>query len=117
MADMEKRSFDTPDERRAPPNCEIASVSLGGRVVSRVTYFPGFRWTTDLRPVMGTDLCQGDHFLYVVSGRCHVAMAGSGGEMEFGPGDIGVIHPGHDAWVLGDAPFVCLDFGAAVKPA
>lgn len=116
MADMEKRSFDAPDERRTPPHAEIASVNLGGRAVMRVTYLPGFRWTTDARPVMGADLCQGDHFLYVVSGRCHVAMA-SGEEMEFGPGDIATIHPGHDAWTVGDAPFVCLDFGAAVKPA
>jgi len=29
---------------------------------------------------------------------------------EFGPGDIGYIPPGHNAWVVGDEPFVGVDF-------
>ena len=116
MATLEKRSFDAPDERRAPSRAEVASVKFGDRVVSRVTYFPGFRWSTDIAPVAGTALCQASHFLYVVSGRCHVKMA-DGAEADYGPGDLGVIPAGHDAWVVGDEPFVTLDYGGAVKPA
>ena len=33
-----------------------------------------------------------------------------GSEEEFGPGDIGYIPPGHNAWVVGDEPFVGVDF-------
>jgi hypothetical protein len=29
---------------------------------------------------------------------------------EYGPGDVGVIPPGHDAWVVGDDPVVGIDF-------
>jgi hypothetical protein len=38
-----------------------------------------------------------------------------GPEVEFGPGDVGVIPPGHDAWIVGDEAFVGIDFqgGAA----
>jgi hypothetical protein len=42
-----------------------------------------------------------------------------GSQAEFGPGDVGVIPPGHDAWVVGNEPFVGIDFqgGAAyAKP-
>ncbi len=34
-----------------------------------------------------------------------------GTEAEVGPGDIAAIEPGHDAWVVGDEPFVSIDFG------
>jgi hypothetical protein len=32
-----------------------------------------------------------------------------GSEEEFGPGDIGNVPPGHDAWVVGDEPVVMID--------
>ena len=110
MATFEKRSFDAPDERRTPSNAEVTAVKLGGRTVGRVTYFPGFRWTTDMKPVAGTDLCQLTHFGYVVSGRCRVVME-DGAQLDLGPGDVVSIPPGHDAWTLGDEPFVTVDFG------
>jgi hypothetical protein len=31
-------------------------------------------------------------------------------EDEFGPGDTGVIPPGHNAWVIGNEPVVAIDF-------
>lgn len=71
MAKLEKRTFDAPDERSTPPRAEVATVRFGARAFTRVTYFPGFRWTTDMKPVAGTALCQGNHFVYVVAGRCH----------------------------------------------
>jgi len=33
-----------------------------------------------------------------------------GSMAEFRPGDVGVVPPGHDAWVVGDEPVVLLDF-------
>jgi hypothetical protein len=32
-----------------------------------------------------------------------------GTEQEFGQGDISLIPPGHDAWVVGDEPVVLID--------
>jgi hypothetical protein len=34
----------------------------------------------------------------------------NGSEEEFGPGDTGVIPPGHNAWVVGNEPVVAIDF-------
>jgi uncharacterized cupin superfamily protein len=47
--------------------------------------------------------------MYVISGRMHVRMD-DGSEQEFGPGDTGIVPPGHDAWVLGNENFVAVDF-------
>lgn len=33
-----------------------------------------------------------------------------GEEGEFGPGDFSIIPPGHDAWVVGDEPYVYIDW-------
>lgn len=32
-----------------------------------------------------------------------------GSQQEFGPGDISLIPPGHDAWVVGDEPVELFD--------
>ena len=115
MAGLEKKSFTAPDERRTPPNTTMESVRFGDRVVSRITYQPGWRWSNDIKPTAGTDRCQVNHFAYVLSGRTHVVMA-DGTEMEIGPGDVVTIPAGHDAWVVGDESCVFLDFGGAVRP-
>jgi uncharacterized cupin superfamily protein len=33
-----------------------------------------------------------------------------GTEEEFGPGDVAVVPPGHNAWVVGNEPVVSVDF-------
>jgi hypothetical protein len=45
----------------------------------------------------------------VISGRIVVRMD-DGSESEFGPGDMGSIPPGHDAWIIGNEPFISIDF-------
>ncbi len=49
------------------------------------------------------------HMGYAISGRIHVVMD-DGSELEIGPGDANDIPPGHDAWVVGDEPYVAVDF-------
>lgn len=62
-----------------------------------------------MKPIVNTESCQAPHTQYVISGRMIVKMD-DGSEEEFGPGDIGYIPPGHNAWVVGDEPFVGVDF-------
>jgi hypothetical protein len=40
--------------------------------------------------------------------------ADDGTETRVGPGDGYVIQPGHDAWVVGDEPWVTVDFSEAM---
>lgn len=47
-----------------------------------------------------------------VAGQMTVRMD-DGTETTIGPGDVTVIEPGHDAWVVGDEPCVMYDTGIA----
>jgi hypothetical protein len=38
-----------------------------------------------------------------------------GTKEEFGPGDLFHVSPGHDAWVVGDEPFVQVDIAASQR--
>jgi hypothetical protein len=111
MAEVEVKSFDSPDEVRPfEGKGEAKVVNIGGRVVGRGTFEPGWRWSENIKPIAGTDSCQVSHLGYCISGRMKVFMD-DGTEGECGPGDVVAIPPGHDAEVVGDEPCVFIDFG------
>ncbi|MER6561211.1 cupin domain-containing protein [Streptomyces sp. NPDC001027] len=110
---MEVKTLDKPDERRDFPRGHIEAVHMTGLDFARATFEPGWRWTESLAGIMGTDTCMIHHNGYVVSGRMRVAMD-EGGESELGPGDVFVVPPGHDAWVVGDEQCVVYDFAGAM---
>src|ERR1700674_4177982 len=95
------KNLDTPDEKRSFEHGELHAVNLGGVNFARAVFRPGWRWSEDVKPVVGTDLCQATHVAVIVSGRFHVETA-DGETRELGPGDAHVVGPGHDAWVGGD---------------
>jgi mannose-6-phosphate isomerase-like protein (cupin superfamily) len=114
-AQMVKKSFDQPDERKNPAaRTTIEVVDLGGLTFNKMTMEPGWRWSQDVKPVAKTASCQARHVLSFLSGRLRVRMD-DGKEEEFGPGDIAIIPAGHDAWVVGDEPNVSLEMAGAVK--
>src|SRR5690348_13704031 len=99
------KNLDTPDEQRSSDHGVLDVVNLPGATIARATYQPGWRWSTDIKPVVGTDSCQVSHAGVVLSGRFRIR-TDDGTEMELGPGDAHVVGPGHDAWVVGDEPVV-----------
>ena len=114
MPDGEIKNLQSPDEVRRFEKGQMEVVNIGGGVVGRATFQPGWRWSEHVKPIAGTDLCQAHHFLYQVSGRMHVVMA-DGREMESGPGDVAIIPPGHDAWIVGNEAVVVIDWGGAAN--
>jgi quercetin dioxygenase-like cupin family protein len=117
--ELATKSFDTPDDVRSFDHGHAALVELAGATVGRVTFESGWQWSKHLGPVIGTDSCRALHTGVVLSGRLHVRMD-DGREAEVGSGEMVVISPGHDAWVLGDAPVVMIDwtgFAPAPTPA
>jgi hypothetical protein len=111
MTEVEVKSFDSPDETRPFEGKGHADVAVvGGHAVSRGTFEPGWKWSTNLKPIAQTDSCEVSHLGYCVSGRMKVRMD-NGSEREIGPGEVAAIPPGHDAEVVGDEPCVWVDFG------
>lgn len=114
MAGMTMKNLGKPDEVRNFEHGKMELVNIGGGAVGRATFEPGWRWSKDIKPIAKTELCEAPHFLYQLSGRMKVVMR-DGQEIEMGPGDIAIIPPGHDAWVVGNEPVVAIDWGGAAN--
>ncbi len=109
MSDVEIKNFKQADDSREIPGGRIDTVRTTAGVVNMGTLQPGWRWSTHIKPLVGTDLCEVDHFDYVVSGRLGVRTR-DGQEYEVGPGEVAHIPPGHEGWVIGDEPCVTIGF-------
>ncbi len=109
MQSIGKKSFSSPDETMNPAeDVKIDIVDFGGAKVQRITALPGWRWSTSLKPVVKTETCEKDHLIYMISGTLASKM-NDGAELEFGPGEIGTIPPGHDGWTAGEEAAVWLE--------
>ena len=108
MAQMQNKTFSQPDETRTFEKGRLELVTLGGVTFGRATLQPGWKWSTSVKPLANSESCQAPHLQYHVSGRLHVVMD-DGMEKEFLPGDVSLIPPGHDAWVVGEDPVVIID--------
>ena len=111
MSDLQSKNFGSPDEtRKFAGHGHVDLVNLDTGPVGLGTFEAGWRWSTDVKPLAGTDSCQVEHVGYILSGRMKVVMD-DGREAEVGPGDAIHISPGHDAWTVGDDACLVLDFG------
>ncbi len=81
----------------------------GNGRVKRVIYPKGFRWSKDLKSIVGTDQCMHAHVGFLVRGRIHVKYT-DGCVHEFVAPQAVTIDPGHDGWVDGDEPAVLIEF-------
>lgn len=112
---IQRKSFGTPDEITQPwEKVKNEWVEVLGKKIGRTTVEPGWTWRQHAARVAGSDRCPHWHVKLFLSGRFAVAYAG-GTEAVFEAGDIAVIEPGHDAWVVGDEPAVYLSLGEVFK--
>ena len=109
---FETKSHNSPDEIRRPDKTRVEVVQLEGFTLGRFNFEPGWRWSECIKPVVKTELCQLSHVGHVVSGRLTVRMQ-DGTEKTLSAGESYTIPPGHDAWVVGDDPFVGLEVMSA----
>jgi hypothetical protein len=120
---FEVRNINAAEEVRIYSLSQTQILRLGpqGRVVlGEFKLKPGWKWSECVRPHVGTDLCMLTHHLYVTSGRLRVRMVGIGAdasisvaslanyehvprvEKDIVAGDVVVLPPGHDCWVVGN---------------
>ena len=86
---------------------DIARAGCGR--VKRMIYPVGFRWSKDMKPLVGTDYCMHAHVGFLAHGQIHVEYP-DGCKREFAAPQAIAIEPGHDGWVVGDEPAVVIEF-------
>ena len=107
-------SFLKPHETRRFPNGCLELLNIGGATVGRAILEPGWRWSTSVKPIAKTELCEAPHFQYHVSGLLKV-VTDDGKEFECRAGDVSLLAAGHDAWVVGNEPVVLVDWHGATS--
>jgi len=108
-AQIQISNLDTDGEVRSfKAHGQAVVGSAGAAALTRGTFEPGWKFSTDIGPLVGTPTCQTRHLGYVLSGRMHIVMD-DGPEVDIGPGDVFDLPAGHDAWVVGDEAVEMID--------
>ena len=97
------------DEAKDMPNARMEAVNVLGQRVMKLTLSPDWKWSKDIKPLIGTDSCQAKHTGIIVEGTVH-CVCDDGSEATYSAGEAYAISPGHDAWVVGDKPAVVYEF-------
>src|SRR3989454_6674048 len=96
-------------ERREIGHVQLEVGRGGAARVKRMVYPAGFRWSVDMKPIVGTDLCMHAHVGFLARGEIHIEYA-DGCVVEHKAPQIVAIDPGHDGWVVGKEPAVMIEF-------
>jgi hypothetical protein len=86
-------------------------VKAGNGRVKRAIYPPGFRWSTHMKPIVGTSHCMHAHLGFLAKGHIRGEYADRC-PFEYTAPAVFVIEPGHDAWVVGKEAAVVIEFDA-----
>jgi class 3 adenylate cyclase len=119
MARLQSRLFDEPDEVVTLPLVTVQVVLLGEAHIARLVHQPGWSWAEHVKPVAGTPSCQHQHQGVVLEGQVEIE-TDTGARRILRAGEAFEVPPGHDARVIGDKPFVTIEFGGVhgwAKPA
>lgn len=109
MGELLSKRFDEPDETISASNLTGQIVVLGELYLGRYIHQPGFCWSTDIKPLVGTSSCQIHHQGVVLSGQMRIT-TDDGGQRILEPGDAFDLSPGHDGCVVGDEPCITIEF-------
>jgi hypothetical protein len=96
-------------ERRDIGHVRLEVGRAGAARVKRMIYPAGFRWSVDMKPIVGTDRCMHAHVGFLARGEIHIEYA-DGCVVEHRAPQIVAIDPGHDGWVVGKEPVVLIEF-------
>jgi class 3 adenylate cyclase len=108
MAGIVIRNFADAEERVTFDGGHVDLVTASSLALGRELLEPGWRWSTHVKPSVGTERCEFHHVSIVLEGR--IGYESRDGELaEAGPGDVADIAPGHDSWVIGEASAVLID--------
>jgi len=97
------------DEHREVGGVQVDVSRTGNVRVKRMIYPPGFNWDSNLKAVVGTELCMHAHVGFMAKGQINVRFA-DGCVVEYTAPQFVAVEPGHHGWVVGDEPAVLIEF-------
>jgi len=103
------KNLGNPDETISFPGITEDLVEIAGMTVARTVQAPGWRWSTDVQPLVGGDWCEARHVGVMISGRTGFLLR-DGRTLEFGPDDVYDIPPGHDGYTIGEESAVMIEW-------
>jgi len=72
MTRLEHASLLDPANQRSLSRGVGAAAHVGGLAIGRAILEPGWRWSEDVKPIVGTEWCEVHHLQLIVSGRLAV---------------------------------------------
>lgn len=95
--------------RREVGGVIVDVVQTGNARVKRIVYPKGFRWSKNMKEMVGTPLCMHAHVGFLASGEFDIQYADGTVEKFVAPQAV-AIAPGHDGWVVGEEPAILIEF-------
>ncbi|OGX83813.1 cupin domain-containing protein [Hymenobacter glacialis] len=95
--------------RREVGGVTVDVVQTGNARVKRIVYPRGFRWSKNMKDIVGTPLCMHAHVGFLASGEFDIQYADGTVEKFVAPQAV-AIAPGHDGWVVGEEPAILIEF-------
>ena len=66
---IEVKNFSSAaDEAKDMPNARMEAVNVLNQRVMKLTLSPDWKWSKDIKPIIGTDTCQATHTGIIVEG-------------------------------------------------
>ena len=87
---------------------QLDIVPAGEARVKRTIYRAGFRWASDMKPIVGTDYCMHAHVGLLARGHVQLRFSDGCTRDYVAPCAV-VIEAGHEGWVVGDEPAVLIE--------
>ena len=81
----EVKSFNKPEETRNFPKGKVELVKIGGAMIGRAVFEPGWKWSTSVKPLANTKSCEAPLYQYHISGTLTVVMD-DGSQLNARPG-------------------------------
>ena len=103
------RSWDEPDDVVEFGGVTERVITLAGMKVVRSVQPVGWSWRTHFQPLVGGDWCMDRHVGVTLSGRQAIGLP-DGTVVEYGPGDLYDVPPGHEGWTVGEDDCVMLEW-------
>jgi hypothetical protein len=103
------KRFDAPESVLVLDQGRLELITIGGRLVGKGSYAPGWRWSNTLVPPRRAGTGPGEQTGVVLSGRAKV-QGPAGIEIDLTPGDFFHVAVDYESWVVGYRPCEILYF-------